>query len=253
MSYLNIAFYKFAELGALTERRDILRKRCISLDLHGTILISAEGINGFLAGEEAPIRQFVSELREESEFADLEIKESWSTQIPFTRMLVKIKKEIIPMGRPDVRPTEFTGKRLLPAEFKKWLDENRDIVVIDTRNDYEIEAGTFEKAEHFNLKNFREFGDRLKEVSPEKREKPVVMFCTGGIRCEKATALAAKEGFKDVYQLEGGILKYFELIGGAHYRGDCFVFDDRVTVDPQLRETGKGYENGRMRWSNNPM
>lgn len=253
MNYLNIAFYKFAELGALTERRDILRARCVSLNLRGTILISAEGINGFLAGEEEPIRQLVSELREEREFSDLEVKESWSSEIPFTRMLVKIKKEIIPMGRPDIRPTEFTGKRLLPVEFKKWLDENRDIVVIDTRNDYEVEAGTFEKAEHFNLKNFREFGDKLKEVPQEKKEKPVVMFCTGGIRCEKATALAAKEGFTDVYQLEGGILKYFELIGGEHYRGDCFVFDDRVTVDPQLKETGKGYENGRMRWSNTPM
>jgi predicted sulfurtransferase len=231
----------------------MLRNRCVALGFKGTILISAEGINGFLAGEEAAIRQFLSEIREEREFADLEVKESWSSEIPFTRMLVKIKREIIPMGRPDVRPTEFTGKRLYPAQFKQWLDENRDIVVLDTRNDYEVEAGTFEKAEHLNLKNFREFGDRLKELPNEVREKPVVMFCTGGIRCEKATALALKEGFKEVYQLEGGILKYFEEVGGAHYRGDCFVFDDRVTVDPELRETGKGYENGRMRWSNQPL
>jgi predicted sulfurtransferase len=251
--YLNIAFYKFVELDNLPERRQAMRARCRELGFRGTILLSAEGINGFLAGEEEVLRQFLSELAAKPEFFKLEVKESWSSQIPFSRMLVKLKKEIISMGRPDIRPTEMTGKRLLPSDFKKWLDENRDIVVLDTRNDYEVEAGTFEKAEHLNLKNFREFGERLKEVPKEKREKPVVMFCTGGIRCEKATALALKEGFTDVYQLEGGILKYFEEIGGAHYKGDCFVFDNRVTVDPELRETGKGYENGRMRWSNQPM
>lgn len=253
MKILNVAFYKFVELDNLAERRALLRARAQELGLRGTILLSLEGINSFLAGEEAAIRQFLQELRSSPEFSELEVKESWSEQIPFSRMLVKLKKEIIPMGRPDIRPSDRTGKRLLAADFKKWLDENRDIVVIDTRNDYEVEAGTFEKAKDFQIRNFRDFGDKLKEVPEETKKKPVVMFCTGGIRCEKATALAMKEGFTDVYQLEGGILKYFEEIGGAHYRGNCFVFDNRVSVDPQLQETGQGYENGRMRWQNQPL
>lgn len=252
---LNISFYKFVDLGSpesLQERKLALKERCIGLGLKGSVLLSPEGINGFLAGPEAAIRTLITELRALPEFSDIHPKESWSSDQPFARMLVKIKKEIIPMGRPDVKPSELTGKRLTAQEFKKWLDEKRDMIVVDTRNDYEIDLGTFENAVDFRIKYFRDFGDHLKKAAPELNQKPVVMFCTGGIRCEKATALAMKEGITDVYQLEGGILKYFEEVGGDHYKGDCFVFDNRVSVDPKLRETGKGYETGRKRWSNQP-
>lgn len=150
-------------------------------------------------------------------------------------MLVKLKKEIIPMGRPDVSPVEMTGDRIAPVELKKWLDENRDFLLLDTRNDYEVELGTFEKAQHLNLRHFRNFAQKLDLLPPEMKDKPVVMFCTGGIRCEKATAYALKSGFKEVYQLEGGILKYFEECRKDHYDGECFVFDHRRTVDSELK------------------
>ena len=252
MNFLNIAFYKFVELGALIERKKMLKDLGLYLGLKGTVLLSSEGINGFLAGEEEEVRRFLAELREDACFANLDVKESYSASIPFARMLVKIKKEIIPMGRPDVRPNDLTGRRLRAREFKQWLDEKREVVVVDTRNDYEIKAGTFRGALDLNLKNFREFSDRLKDLPEELREKPVVMFCTGGIRCEKATALALQEGFKDVYQLEGGILRYFEEVGGHHYDGDCFVFDDRVAVDAELKPKGSGYRGGKARWKNQP-
>lgn len=249
---LNISFYKFVELNSLPERRVALKERCMSFGLKGSILISPEGINGFLAGTQEAVHGFVAELKQQPEFFDINPKESWSSDQPFSRMLVKIKKEIISTGRPEIKPSEFTGKRLAPKEFKQWLDEKRDIIVVDTRNDYEIDCGTFENAMDFRIKTFRAFGEHLKAAAPKLSNKPVVMFCTGGIRCEKATALAMKEGITDVYQLEGGILKYFEEVGGAHYKGDCFVFDNRVTVDPKLKETGKGYESGRKRWTNQP-
>lgn len=231
---LNVAFYKFVALDELPERRSRLRDLCASHGLRGTILLSPEGINGFLAGREERVRELLRELRSIPELTDLEAKESWSETIPFKRLKIKLKKEIIPMGRPDIRPHDRTGARLPPAELKRWLDEKRDILVLDTRNDYEIAHGTFESAAHLGLKNFRQFGEKLEDLPEAARRKPVVMFCTGGIRCEKATALALREGFEQVFQLEGGILKYFEECGGAHFRGDCFVFDERGALGSDL-------------------
>jgi predicted sulfurtransferase len=152
-------------------------------------------------------------------------------------MLVKVKKEIIPLGLPSVRPREKTGARLAPRELKRWLDEKRDMVLLDTRNDYEIDHGTFETAMSLRLDHFREFPERLAEVPAELRDKPLVMFCTGGIRCEKASVVAMAQGFREVYQLDGGILKYFEECGGEHYEGRCFVFDRRIAVGSDLAET----------------
>lgn len=247
--YLNIAFYKFVALPApgaggeagLAGLRSELRRFLAGKALRGTILLSAEGINGFLAGPEPEARALLAHLREMPPFSDLEAKESWSSDYPFNRTLVKIKREIIPMGRPDVRPHEETGRRLSPGELRQWLDEGRDLILLDTRNEYEIEHGTFEGARSLGLSKFRQFTEKLRELPPEARKKPVVMFCTGGIRCEKATALALKEGFREIFQLEGGILKYFEEVGGAHYQGKCFVFDNRVAVDAALAEHEGGY------------
>lgn len=238
MRYLNLAFYKFVDLDALTERRKFFRGLASELALRGTVLLSAEGINAFVAGEEAGVRRFVALVKALPEFADIETKESWSETLPFGRMLVKLKKEIIPFGRPEIRPHQFTANRLKPRELKKWLDEGRDVVLLDTRNRYEIEHGTFLKAEDLGLGTFRQFPEKLQEKLKDKAEelkkKTVVMFCTGGIRCEKAGALAVSEGFESVFQLDGGILKYFEECGGAHYDGDCFVFDERVALSPDL-------------------
>lgn len=227
---LNVAFYKFVALSDLTKLREELRKRTRGLGIKGTILISEEGFNASLAGADASMRSFVAELQSDPRFGSFDVKESQSEKIPFLRMLVKIKKEIIPMGRPDIRPAEFTAPRLQPRELKNWLDAGKDVVLLDTRNEYEIEHGTFKNARTLKLKHFREFSAKL-AAAQDLRDKAVVMFCTGGIRCEKATALALKENFQEVYQLEGGILRYLEECGASHYDGKCFVFDERVAID----------------------
>ena len=233
-SILNIAFYKFVQLSGLPELRDEVKKTALEFELKGSILLSEEGINSFLAGKPESIRAFISYLSAKPEFSELEIKESWTDHVPFKRMIVKIKKEIIAMGQPDIHPALSTGERISAKELKKWLDEKREVVLLDTRNDYEIKEGTFDHAVDFNIETFKQFPDKLKEHADELKDKPVVMFCTGGIRCEKATALALQYGMKNVYQLEGGILKYFEEVGQSHYKGECFVFDGRVSVDSNL-------------------
>jgi UPF0176 protein len=237
---LNVSFYRFVTLGkdgpaSLEALRDRLKSKAIESGLHGSILLSHEGINGFLAAEPEKLRPYLDWLFTEfPEFKGIEPKESFSSSVPFTRMLVKVKKEIITMGRPEIRPSEKTGKRIYPEELKRWYDEKKDFVIVDTRNDYEIAEGTFKNAVHYDIETFKQFPEKLEKNREELKDKPVVMFCTGGIRCEKATALAMDLGIEDVYQLEGGILKYFEEVGNAHYRGECFVFDHRTNVDPGL-------------------
>lgn len=241
MGYLNLAFYHFVDLSDPVAWRDRLRERCLGHAFRGTILISSEGINAMLSGPEAELRALQRDLAAIQEFSRLEYKESWSSEIAFPRMLVKVKKEIIPLGLPEIRPHERTGQRLSPSELKRWLDECKDFTLLDTRNDYEVDYGTFDSALSLKLDHFREFPERLAELttnsSPDARERPLVMFCTGGIRCEKASVVALQQGYKEVYQLDGGILKYFEECGGEHYEGQCFVFDRRIAVGTDLAET----------------
>ncbi|MEW6056246.1 MAG: rhodanese-like domain-containing protein [Bdellovibrionota bacterium] len=239
MKFINVSFYKFFEIQAerLPELRATLREFCVSLSLKGTLLLAREGVNGFVAGNRRSIDAFKQKIIETWGFSDFPFKESESDYQPFTRMLVKIKKEIISMGVPEVNPSRYTAKRLSAQDLQTWFQENRDFVMLDTRNDYEVRIGTFERAIDMDLKTFRQFPLKLKELPADLRRKPVVTFCTGGIRCEKASALLEKEGFEDVYQLDGGILRYFEETGGSHYQGECFVFDQRVAVDASLNET----------------
>lgn len=235
---LNFSFYRFCQLpGDLVALRKQVKDRLAQTQIRGTILLSPEGLNGFLAGPESEMRPFYSDLMEFCGLSDLAPKESWSTEIPFARALVKIKKEIISLGVDAVRPSVHSGPRLMPEELKKWIDEGRPFTLIDTRNDYEMKFGTFENAVNLDLQTFRQFPDRLKawaDAHPELRDQPVVMFCTGGIRCEKATVVGEMVGIRESFQLEGGILKYFETVGGAHWRGGCFVFDERVQLNPDL-------------------
>ncbi len=235
--FLNISAYLFVELENPEALRDELKSEAIAREIKGSILLSHEGINLFLSAKPEIIRGYVEWLQAKAPFKKLQVKESFSTHVPFSRMIVKVKPEIITMGRPDLTPSKFTGKHIKPAELKSWLDEKRDFVLLDTRNDYEIAQGTFKSAVDYDIETFKEFPEALAAHKEELKSKPVVMFCTGGIRCEKATALAMEYGIKDVYQLDGGILKYFEEVGGAHYRGDCFVFDGREAVDPKLEGT----------------
>jgi UPF0176 protein len=221
----------------LAARKSFLLPLCKSLELKGTILLAREGINLFLAGSRNSIDALLEEIREQPEFADLPVKESVSDHQPFSRMLVRLKKEIISMGVEEIEPLNKTSPKISPNVLKQWLDEGRDLTLLDVRNDYEIEVGTFKNAVPVGIDHFRRFPDATKHLPGELKSKPVVMFCTGGIRCEKAGPFMEREGFDEVYQLDGGILKYFEDCGGEHYDGDCFVFDKRVAVDPELNET----------------
>lgn len=222
---VNIAAYKFVPLDDLEPRRERLKSLCDEIELRGTILLSPEGINCFLAGTRASIDALLSELRSEDCFADLEVKESYSDRQPFNRMLVRLKNEIIAFGIEEALPLKRTSPKLTPAELKQWLDEGRPVTLLDTRNDYEVKLGTFENAVDLDLDHFRNFPQAVEQLPADSKDAPIVMFCTGGIRCEKAGPFMEQMGYQNVFQLEGGILKYFEEIGGAHWNGECFVFD----------------------------
>ncbi len=236
---LNIAFYKFIDLTDLPDLRELLREQGERLGLKGSVLLSGEGLNGALAGLDANVREFQSFLGSHPMGQGLVYKESYSEEIPFQKLLIKLKKEIIPLGDSDIKPAQLSGSKISPLELKQWLDENRDFEFLDTRNDYEIQFGTFEKAQSLGLRHFRNFTKKLSALPDDRKLRPLVMFCTGGIRCEKASVAAMKLGFQDVYQLDGGILKYFEECGGSHYRGDCFVFDERVALNSRLEPSAK--------------
>lgn len=233
----NIAAYQFASLSGLKEWRADLLELCRAHALKGTILLSTEGLNLFMAGALESVEILLTELRRRPGLETLAAKYSESAHQPFTRLLVRIKKEIIAFGVPGINPAHRTSPKLAPQELKQWLDEGRPITLLDTRNDYEVKLGTFKNAHILPLDHFRNFPAAVAELPPEMKEQPIVMFCTGGIRCEKAGPYMEREGFKNIYQLEGGILKYFEECGSAHYDGECFVFDHRVGVDPALSET----------------
>jgi UPF0176 protein len=237
MQFTNLAGYKFVRLDGLPALRDALRNRCLALGLKGTILVSPEGINAFLAGPPGEIEAFKAGLREDERFASLRFKDSRSDTQPFRRMLVKIKPEIITLRVPGLDPATRPAPAVKPAQLKRWLDEGRDVVLLDTRNGFEVEAGTFRNARHLGLASFGQFPRAIDALDPALKDKTVVAFCTGGIRCEKAAPLLIERGFRDVYQLEGGILQYFEDCGAAHYEGRCFVFDERVSLDGNLQAT----------------
>ncbi len=233
----NISTYRFAELGGLKALRAELIAECKTWQLKGTILLSPEGINLFVAGAAESIGLLLARLRGIPGLETLEPKVSLSAAQPFNRMLVRLKKEIIAFGVTAVRPAHHTSPKLAAHELKRWLDEGRPVTLLDTRNDYEVKLGSFKGALIPNINTFREFPAAVRRLPDALKDQPVVMFCTGGIRCEKAGPFMEMEGFKHIYQLDGGILKYFEECGGAHYEGECFVFDQRVGLDPALRET----------------
>ena len=234
---VNIAAYKFAPMGDLRSLRLRLLALCRGWGLKGTILLSPEGINLFVAGEEEKIDLLLAELRALPGLEELTVKRSVTEHQPFRRMLVRLKKEIIAFGVNGIEPGKRTSPKLSAKTLKQWLDEGKPVTLLDTRNDYEVKLGTFKNARAIGVDHFRDFPDAVRRLPAEMKEQPIVMFCTGGIRCEKAGPFMEREGFKNILQLDGGILKYFEECGGAHYDGECFVFDQRVGLDPSLQET----------------
>jgi UPF0176 protein len=238
MNTLNIAAYRFVALADLPQMRAALETRCAALGLKGTILLAEEGINLFLAGGASAVEAFVETLRADSRFAAIEVKRSWSERQPFKRLQVKLKREIVSMRRPEIKPAQAGAPRLAPRELKRWLDEGRELVLLDTRNQFEVEAGSFDNTLSLGLTSFSDFPNATAALAQEIKDRTVVTFCTGGIRCEKAAPWLISQGFNQVYQLDGGILNYFEQCGGAHFHGECFVFDERVALDPALRPAG---------------
>ncbi|HKP08409.1 MAG TPA: sulfurtransferase [Microbacterium sp.] len=237
-SVLNISAYLFTRIDDTGELRPRLRERAIAAGLKGTILLAEEGINLFLAGDADAVRGFVDELRRDERFAALTTKESWSAEQPFGRMLVKVKREIIRMDHPTIRPEGNRAPAVAPATLRRWLDrghddDGREVVLLDTRNAFEVDYGAFDGALDWRIERFTQFPDAATAAAPDLEGKTVVSYCTGGIRCEKA-AIFLREAGVDAYQLDGGILGYFEHVGGDHWNGECFVFDEREALTPGL-------------------
>lgn len=240
--YVNISTYKFVTINDAEVLRPKLLDFCLSHDLRGTIILSQEGINMFLAGYKENMDAFFDMFYQDSRFADIVPKVSYSESQPFNRMLVKIKPEIITMKHPMIKPEEGRAPGVSPQTLKRWLDQGHDdngkpVVMIDTRNAFEVDVGTFDNTLDYRITKFTEFPDVIKSHKDELEDKTIVTFCTGGIRCEKAVLYMQEVGYDNVFQLDGGILKYFEEVGGDHYHGDCFVFDYRTALNPQLQET----------------
>lgn len=234
-TYLVAALYKFVELPDFEQLRDPLFAFCEQHEVKGTLLLAREGINGTISGPEAGVRAVLQRLRQDPRLADLVHKESWAEKAPFYRLKVKLKKEIVTMGVPDLATAEMVGEYVLPEQWNDLISQP-DVVLVDTRNDYEVGIGTFRGALNPHTSSFSEFpawvAEQRKEGGVLHNNPPVAMFCTGGIRCEKSTAFMRSQGFDKVYHLQGGILKYLEEIPEEQsmWDGDCFVFDERVSV-----------------------
>ena len=236
---LNISAYKFVSVSDAAQLRESVRSHASALGLKGTVLIASEGLNLFLAGAPESVRAFVRWLRRDARFADLPVKESESTAVPFGKLLVKVRAEIIRMNHPAIRPQSQRAPAVASAQLKRWLDQGHDddgrtIVMLDTRNAFEVDHGRFAGAVHWQLAKFSDFPQALQMHREQLKGKTVVSYCTGGIRCEKAALFMQKAGVDHVLQLDGGILKYFEETGGAHFEGGCFVFDERETLNASL-------------------
>ena len=234
---LNVAGYKFEPLDDIDALIPGFQSICNDLDLKGSIYFSPNGINFSLAGREDAIEQYLLYMEQDKRFLDIPLKKTYSETQPFRRMKVRPKKEIISLGRDDINPSELTGDYVTPKELYAMYENNEDVIVLDTRNEYETRVGLFENAVDLQLDTFRDFPDAIKQLPEEYKDKQIVMYCTGGIRCEKASAVMLKAGFSDVRQLEGGVLDYFKETGGKYWNGDCFVFDERVALDTNLNET----------------
>ena len=235
----NVAAYHFVPVADPDVLAARLKARAQAGALRGTILVANEGINVFLAGETASVDDFLADLRDDARFARITVKASFSAEVPFARLKVKVKPEIISFRRPDVSPEEHRAPMLSPRDLARWIgqgadDNGRRLVLLDTRNRVEVEYGTFDDAMVLPIDNFTELPEALMARREALTHAAVVSFCTGGIRCEKAALWMLGQDMDNVLQLDGGILGYFEAVGGLGYTGSCFVFDDRIALDATL-------------------
>jgi UPF0176 protein len=231
MSYVVAALYQFVTLEDHAQMREPLLAECKRLNIIGTLLLAREGINGTIAGSREGIDAILAYLRSDARLSGLEHKESFTTSVPFKRMKVRLKKEIVTLGVPGIDPNEKVGTYVSPEQWNELINDP-SVIVIDTRNDYEVQAGTFKNAINPRTRSFRQFPDFVKSELGDAKNRKIAMCCTGGIRCEKASSYMLEQGFKEVYHLKGGILKYLEEVPSEQslWEGDCFVFDDRGVV-----------------------
>ena len=233
------AFYKFVALPDYRALQAPLRERCESLGLRGTILLAEEGINAMIAGEAPAVAVALEYLRADARFADLDVKESYHHVIPFRRMKVRLKREIVALKTPGINPSERAGIYVEPEAWNALIERD-DVTLIDARNSYEVSMGTFRGAVDPGTASFHELPQALDTRLDPRQQRRIAMFCTGGIRCEKASAYLLRQGFDEVYHLRGGILNYLERVDAAEslWEGECFVFDERVSLDHDLQKGG---------------
>ena len=231
------AFYKFADLANYTQLQQPLKNVCQLQSVKGTILLAQEGINGTVAGSAKNVQSVLNFIQSDQRLSDIDIKLSAASDPPFERLKVRLKKEIVTIGLPEVNPTQTVGTYVSPKEWNQIISDP-DVTVIDTRNDYEVKMGSFQRAQNPKTESFRKFPEYTKESLDPERQKKVAMFCTGGIRCEKASSYMLSQGFEEVYHLKGGILKYLEEIPKEEslWEGECFVFDERVAIKHGLEQ-----------------
>jgi len=236
MATIILTFYKFFWQPDFAQKRKPLQDKCQSLKIKGTILLAAEGINGTIAGSRSGVNQILEFLSSDPRCGNLEYQEATANNPPFERLKVRLKKEIVTLGIEEVNPNEQVGTYIQPSEWNKLICDP-EVLVIDTRNTYEVDIGSFKGAINPKTKSFREFPEYVDQHLDPKQHKKVALFCTGGIRCEKATSFMVKKGFKEVYHLKGGILNYLKEVPAqaSLWEGECFVFDERVAVQHGLK------------------
>ena len=244
-SFLNLSAYRFVALPDALSLREAIHAEGTRLGLKGTVLLAGEGINLFVAGAPEAVQQWLDGLQADTRFAALDVKRSWSAALPFRHLRVKVKREIIRMNQPQVQPAAGRAAAVDAATLKRWLDAGhdeagREVVMLDTRNGFEVDAGAFKGALDWRLKKFSDFPAALAANRQQLEGRTVVSYCTGGIRCEKAALAMREAGLDAVYQLDGGVLRWFEREPDApHFRGRCFVFDERETLGPGLASAAR--------------
>lgn len=232
MKHQILLYYKYVHIDDPTSLMNSQRALCQKLGLKGRIIVANEGINGTVEGTFENTEKYIEEMNKDSRFVDIHWKKSVGTGSAFKKLSVKVRNEIVSLHleEKDFNPNDITGKRLSPEELDKWFEENKDFVIVDMRNDYELEVGKFDRTVFPGMKNFRDLRKQVESIK-DLKDKTVLTVCTGGVRCEKASGFLVEEGFKDVYQLDGGIVSYMEKYPAKDFKGTLYVFDERITMD----------------------
>lgn len=232
--YINISGYRFIPIKDVETALADIKSFCINIGIKGSILIAQEGINISVAGNVLAVQRFLNHFNQDERFANIRFHETYSRILPFDKSVFKVKAELVPIEDDQLDPHDFKHQQLPATELQRWLDEGREFTLLDMRNDFEYDIGSFKTAQRINLGSFRQLKNKQKELAEIPKDKPIVTFCTGGIRCEKAGPYLETQGFPEVFQLEGGIIEYLRATNAKHWRGNCFVFDDRISINKNL-------------------